>query len=307
MIGVGRLGGGAVGSLLLVLSASASSLHAQTTRALIVSGVSGEPRLAQQFERDAAAIRNAITNRFGGSAVVLTESSTPRSDKPGITQALKALSTSAKPGEQVLIVLIGHGSAQGGDAKFNIPGPDITAAELNSALSGLKGRSLAVVVATSSSGAFIAPLSESARWVITATKSGAQNEEVVFAGHFAKALGEDVADVNKDGSVSLPEAFEYSKREVARFYQQANRIATEQPTLSGAGPDAFVLRAASAKAADPAVAKLYAEREAINKELAVLRARKTEMQAAAYEAELEKLLLQLATKNRQIRAAEGGT
>ena len=111
--------------------------------------------------------------------------------------------------------------------------------------------------------------------------------------------------INKDGSVSLPEAFEYSKREVARFYQQANRIATEQPTLTGAGPDAFVLRAASAKAADPAVAKLYAEREEINKQLTALRARKNEMQAAAYETELEKLLLQLAGKNRQIRAAEG--
>jgi hypothetical protein len=293
----------AVGAMTLCVFAA--PVGAQTTRALIVSGVSGEPRLAQQFERDALALRNAITNRFNGSAVVLTESSTPKSDRASILSALQALGTSTKPGEQVLIVLIGHGSAQGGDAKFNIPGPDITAAELNAALAGLKGRSVALVVATSSSGAFIKPLSENARWVITATKSGAQNEEVVFAGHFAKALSEDVADINKDGSVSLPEVFEYSKREVARFYQQTNRIATEQPTLTGAGPDAFVLRAASAKAADPAVAKLYAEREEINKQVTALRARKSEMQAAAYEAELERLLVQLASKNRQIRAAEG--
>jgi hypothetical protein len=279
--------------------------QAQTTRALIVSGVSGEPRLAQQFERDAAAIRNAVVNRFGGSAVVLGEHTTPKSDKASITQAIQTLASSTKPGEQVLVVLLGHASAHGGDIRFNIPGPDITAAELNTALAGLKGRSVAIVVGTSSSGAFIKPLEESARWVLTATKSGAQNEEVVFAGHFARALNEDVADINKDGSVSLPEVFEYTKREVARFYQQNNRIATEQPTLSGASPDAFVLRAASAKAADPTVAKLYAEREALDKQLAALRARKAEMQAAAYEAELEKLLLQLAAKNRQIRAAEG--
>jgi hypothetical protein len=302
---LGRWGSGAAWGCLLLLSLLfAFPINAQTTRALIVSGVSGEPRLAQQFQRDATVLRDALTKRFGANTVVLTESSAPRSDKAGITAALQTLASSTKPGEQVLLVLIGHASAQGGEARFNIPGPDITAAELAIALEPLKGRNVAVVVGTSSSGAFLAPLQSAARWVVTATKSGAQNEEVVFAGHFAKALSEDVADINKDGGVSLSEAFEYTKQEVARFYQQNKRIATEQATLTGTGPEGFILRAASSKASDPAVAKLYAEREAIDKQLTALRARKSEMQAAAYESELEKLLVQLALKDRQIRAAE---
>lgn len=283
---------------------AAGPLAAQTTRALIISGVSGEPRLAQQFQRDANTLRDALTKRFGASAVVLTESSAPKSDKASITSALQTLAAASKAGEQVLVVLIGHASTQGGDARFNIPGPDITAPELASALNGLKGRSVAVVIATSSSGAFAAPLQSAARWIVTATKSGGQNEEVVFPAHFAKALSEDVADLNKDGAVSLAEAFEYTKTEVARFYKQNNRIATEQAVMNGTGPDAFVLRAASSKAADPAVAKLYAEREAIDKQLGALRARKAEMQPAAYDTALEKLLVQLALKDRQIRAAE---
>ena len=164
-------------------------------------------------------------------------------------------------------------------------------------------RKVAVVVATSSSGAFIKRLESAGRVIVTATKSGSQNEEVVFAGHFAKALSDDVADINKDGAVSLAEAFEYSKAEVARFYQQNNRIATESAVLTGS-PDGFVLRRPHAKAAEPAVQKLYAERTGAEQKIAALRAKKGSMQAEVYEAELEKLLLQLATIERQIRAAE---
>ena len=280
-----------------------SAANGQSTRALIISGVSGEPRLAQQFERDVTSMRNALNARFGANAVMLTESSTPKSDKAGITHALQTLASSSQPGDQVLVVLVGHGSAQGGEVRFNIPGPDMTASELATALNALDKRNVAVVVATSSSGAFIKPLASAGRTVITATKSGGQNEEVVFATHFAKALSDDVADINKDGAVSLAEAFEYSKTEVARFYQQNNRIATESAVLTGTA-DGFVLRKPGAKAADPAVQKLYAERTGVEQKIAAHRAKKSSMQAEQYEAELEKLLLQLATIQRQIRAAE---
>lgn len=281
-----------------------SSVVGQSTHALIVGGVSGEPRIAQQIERDVAVMRDALTKRFNASAVVLTEKSAPRSDKTAITQALQKLATETKAGDQVLIVLVGHGSAQGGEVRFNIPGADITADELSRALQQLQGREVAVVVATSSSGAFIAPLTADGRVVLTATKSGAQNEEVIFAQHFAKALGEDVADINKDGGVSITETYEYTKREVARFYQQQNRIATEAATLNGTNADQFVLRASSSKASDPALRALYAERESIQKKIAQLKERKAGMSAEAYEAELEKLLIELATKDRAIRAAE---
>src|SRR5690606_11346794 len=139
-----RLGRGILGLVLgLVIGLLfAGSLNAQTTRALIVAGVSGEPRLAAQFERDGVAIRGAVVKRFAGEAVLLTEKSAPKSDKAAILAALEKLRGSAA-GDQILLVLIGHGSAQGGDARFNIPGPDITAAELARALDALKGKNVA--------------------------------------------------------------------------------------------------------------------------------------------------------------------
>ncbi len=284
--------------------AGASSAFAQSTHALIVSGVSGEARLAQQFERDVGVMREALSKRFGASVSVLTEKSSPRSDKGAIIQALQKLARASKAGDQVLVVLVGHGSAQGGEARFNVPGPDITAFELAQALEPLAKRDVAVVVATSSSGAFITPLNGAGRVIITATKSGGQNEEVVFASHFAKALSEDVADVNKDGAVSLAEAFDYSKREVARFYQQNNRMATEQATVTGAGAEAFLLRSPSSKASDPVVQRLYAERALLQQRIVAHKEKKGSMRVEAYETELEKLLFQLAVVERQIRDAE---
>lgn len=306
-IGYGLRAWARIFGLVLVLGigiGGASSAFGQSTHALIVSGVSGEPRLAVQFERDVVVMRDALSKRFGASVTVLTEKSAPRSDKAAVMQALQKLASGSKAGDQVLVVMVGHGSAQGGDARFNIPGPDITATEIARGLNALAKRNVAIVVATSSSGAFISPLSGSGRVVVTATKSGGQNEEVVFGSHFAKALSEDVADANKDGAVSLAEAFDYSKREVARFYQQNNRIATEAAVLNGTGAEAFVLRSPRAQAADPAVQKLYAERASIEQRISAHKAKKSSMNAEAYETELERLLLQLAQLERQIRAAE---
>ena len=290
-----------------ILSLGATSVaHAQNTHALVVSGVSGDPRIAQQFTRDVGIIRDALTKRFGATAGVLTETSTPRSEKAAIIDAVNKIVAASKAGDQVLIVLIGHGSTTNGEPRFNIPGPDITADELSRALQPLQGREVAIVVGTSSSGAFLTPLSGAGRVVVTATKTGAQSEEVVFPQHFAKALGEDVADINKDGGVSLHEAVEYTKREVQRFYQQQNRIATESATVNGTNADRFVLRAGGSKAAnDPAIAKLYAQRDTLNQRIAQLRERKASMQADTYETELGALLVQLAQVDRAIRAAEG--
>jgi hypothetical protein len=293
-----------LGIVLALVLGVGSTARAQNTRALIVSGVSGEPRLAQQFERDVASMREALAKRFGAAVTVLTEKSSPRADKAGITQALQQLAAASRAGDQLLIVLVGHGSAQGGEARFNIPGPDMTADEIGRALESFADRQVAVVVATSSSGAFISPLNGAGRVIVTATKSGGQNEEVVFPAHFAKALSEDVADVNKDGAVTLAEAFEYTKREVARFYQQNNRIATEQATLSGSGAESFVLRAPRSKAADPRLQRLYAERALVEQRITAHKAKKNSMRVDIYEVELEKMLLQLAQVERLIRAAE---
>ena len=287
-----------------LLLAGAPALQAQTTHALIITGVPGEPRLAQQFQRDATTMGSALTQRFNAKVTVLSAASSPRSDKTGIMNALQGLAGTTEAGDRVLVILMGHGSVQDGHARFNIPGPDVTAEELAGMLAPLQGRSVAVVLATSASGGFINALKADHRVVVTATRSAAENEEVVFAQFFAKALSEDVADINKDNALSIAEATEYARREVERFYQQHKRLATEHATVTGAGADAFLLTTSARAVANPALQALYNDRAGIEQRIAALRERKSSMTTTAYEAELERFLLELARKNQQIRAAE---
>lgn len=282
---------------LVLLLCCAAHAQAQTTRALIVTGVGGEPRLSRQFVRDGEAVRSALVQRFSASASLLTESSTPRSDKAALNSALRRLADETKPGDNALVVLIGHGSAQGDVARFNIPGPDVTAAELSVMLEPLLAHPTTIVLATSASGAFLPALKAARRAVITATRSAAENEEVAFARFFAEALAKDVADADKDGGVSMAEAFEHAKAEVARFYKQQNRLATEHALLSDTtAARGFVLRSGGAVAAN-------AELAALQRQIEALKARKAGMSESAYEAELEKLMLELARKTRELRAS----
>jgi hypothetical protein len=305
---------------LLFLLFFSTAAHAQNTYALIITGLAGEPRIESEMQRDATALRDAITKRFGGTARVLTSTSSPRSDRAGLQQAFAALAKATAPGDRVLVVLIGHASAEGGEARFNVAGPDVTASELAGMLPAMHDRNVAVVVATTSSGAFVEAMSATGRVVITATRAGRENEEVAFTRYFARALSEDVADSNKDGGISLAEAFNYARSEVARYYEQNKRLATEHALLDdngdgkgslnldgadGTRAKLFVLRAGGAVIASDTVRALQARRAALETQIAALRERKASMAEATYNTQLEALLVQLARVNQAMRAAEG--
>ena len=65
--------------------------------------------------------------------------------------------------------------------------------------------------------------------------------------------------------------------------------------------------AAGAGPASGQLAGLYKERNALDAQIQALKARKASMAADAYEAELERLLLALAQKSREIRDLEKGS
>src|SRR5688500_386719 len=131
-------GAGMIRLAFMLLACAAGTASAQTTHALIVSGVAGDPRLATQFQQDATAMRDALVHRFVAQATLLSESSKPKSDQSAIRAALTRLQTESKDGDQIVIVFIGHGSTQGGNARINLPGPDLSAPDLARLLDPLK-------------------------------------------------------------------------------------------------------------------------------------------------------------------------
>ncbi len=310
---LGRLG---VLSALLVLSPLRGA--AQETHVLIVSGIGGEPQYTTAFHEwggklHAAALANGIpaanvtwlaedpakdAQRIGG-----------RSTKEAVSAALSALASKASPNDQALIVLIGHGSHTGSESRLNLPGPDITADEFAAALNDVKAARIGIVVAASASGEWGKALAAPNRAIATATRSGMERNESVFGRFFADAYAGDGADTDKNGRVSLAEAFTYAQREVERFYQSDNRLMTEHAAITGEELAAalYMGNAAGARAdASPELRALYARRTELEAQVAALRGRRDSMEQAAYEAELERLLVELATVGRRIRELEGG-
>jgi hypothetical protein len=210
--------------------------------------------------------------------------------------------------------LIGHGSWDGLEYKFNIPGPDITGTELAALLDHLPGQRQLVVNTTSSSGGSIEVLRRPTRVVIAATKSGSEKNATVFARYWAEALREPAADTDKNEAVSALEAFNYAERKTTEFYDTQKRLATEHAVLEDtgkgggerkpsaengegklAGSFAIVRLGANAAAArDPNKRPLLERKEQLEQAIDKLKYEKAAMPAEEYKRQLTQLLLELA-------------
>jgi len=287
---------------------------AQRTHVLVVSGLSGDPAFKRSFQQVASTVKEAARVRWSvpdSSLVVLTEDSLPnalsrgRSTRDAVARAFTMLSTRVQPGDVLLVLLLGHGSGEGPGSKVNLPGPDATAADYATWIAGFSRQSVVFVNAATGSGDFVPVLQGPGRVVVTATRSAVEKNESVFAGFFAKALASDESDGDKDGRVSVLEAFAYATREVGKVYESSGRMQTEHARLSDSTRATMVSFGRTVVSSDPRVTALIAERQALESEVVVLRAKKASMDATAYDRELERLLIAIAEKTQAIRAAGG--
>lgn len=304
----------------LVLACAASTAVAQTDL-VIVSGLGGQPKYVREFAEIGTTLAEAASTRAGlpDSAIVwLAEPGAPPSKwlrgvstRANVESTLQRLAARGGSG-QLVLVLVGHGAGEGAETRISLPGPDATAADFATLLARFGTRRVAFVNLTSASGDMLRMLAAPERVVLTATKSAFERNESQFARYFADAFAKDVADADKDHRVSLLEAFRYADAETQRFYENAGRLATEHAQLEDVGQLAarFFLTAGdtmSARAnADPRLRALYAERAALDDQLAALKRRKADMPPDAYDRELERLLVDLATKSEEIRKLEKG-
>ena len=218
----------------------------------------------------------------------------------------------------LLIVLLGHGTFDGDAAKFNLVGPDLTAADWAGLLNGLPGR-LVVVNTTEASFPFLERLSGPNRVVITATDSAAQKYATVFPEYFAKAMREASTDLDKNGRTSIFEVFAAASLAVKQHYEQRGQLTTERAIIDdngdgvgreaeAPGPDGALARTLyldaelPAAADNPELAALIRRRRELEAEAEALKLKKGTMPQPAWEAEYEKLMLELARVSRDIKA-----
>ena len=295
--------------------------------ALVVSGAAGGAEYAETYTAWRQALVDTLRDRPGfrdDHLIVLAETPGPgigRASREGVQAAVEALRPRMAADSLLLVVLIGHGTDDGIDARFNLVGPDLSAADWRGLLDTLPGRSV-FVNTTASSLPFVRRLARDGRVVIAATASPAQRYDTVFPRFFVAAVGDTAADADKDGRVSVWEAFVSASARVRRWYQQEGRLATERAVLddsgAGIGADAdrpgddgqlaaslyFGAGVVRPPAADnPALGPLVARRDALEAEVAALRERKDMLPEAEYARELERLLVELARVSRELRRA----
>jgi hypothetical protein len=296
-----------------LIVAGAGSAVAQQTHLLVITGVPGDEEHAKQFDKWATTFIDAAKKKDAVADANITYLADKRATRDAVQKAFADLAGRAKPNEGVVVLLIGHGSFNGTTAAFNQPGPDLTVPEWAALLGKLSAQRVAFVNTTSSSGAFLPGVAAPGRVVVTATKTGGERNETQFPEHFVAAFTDSAADRDRNGHVSIGEAFEYAKAKVVQAFQQKGLLLTEHATMDeGAGPDSRLAatiflgtgRAEDTLAADtsdPAMRKLVDERQAIDQQIAGLKLKKGAMAGAQYDAQLEQLLTDLALKTKAIR------
>jgi hypothetical protein len=290
----------------LVIGAVFTAPCLAATYSLIVSGLGGEPEYEKRFIEQADKLAGAA-RQLTGSDSGTTVLSGAKADRESVRRALREIAAKAAPDDQVIITLIGHGSFDGDLYRFNLPGPDLTSAELATLFDAIPARQQLIVNATSASGAVLEGWKREQRIVITATKSGGEKTATRFAEHWATSLTTLDADTNKDDIITVTEAYDYATRKVAESFKSDALLATEHSRLEGTQPTRFQvarLGTAARVTTDPAVNAMYSERVRIERELDGVRERKASLTTDAYYDELEGVLVKLALLQRQIDSAQ---
>jgi hypothetical protein len=290
--------------------------------AVIVSGASGGEKYAAQQQKWRTDLSAALRNTFvfsEANVVTLAEegANASKATAENVRKLLGDLRRRLTRDDLLLVIMIGHGTFDGESAKFNLVGPDLTAAEWKGLLDGIPGR-LVVVNTTESSYPFLEELSNRGRVIVTATDSVAQRFATVFPEHFVRALSDFSSDFDKNGRVSVWEAFAAASTAVKHYYEQRGQLSTERPVLDdngdkvgreaqAPGPDGTLARTTYLDAepgtitADVALAGLQRRLSALQTQLEELKGQKDTLPPEEYEQQLERVLVELSRVARQIR------
>lgn len=315
-------------------------------RMCVVLGAPGEESYAEPFRKAGSRWRDAATD-FEFQMIDGTIDADPEST-PSHREAIldwiaypqrTPLPLASKPADEALepteiavqpdgeseqqqehwLVFIGHGTHDAKTTRFNLHGKDLTADELGVELRGKPGKWV-IIVCASSSAPFLAAVAGPDRVVITATKSGSEENYSRFGEFLSQSLGDHQSDLDHDRELSVLELFLAASRRVEKYYADGGWLATEQALIDDNGdgrgtPAAFYrgVRAVKAPAEGTEVDGLLARRlvlsphgrrqslgnekgiEEIERAIDSLRRGKDDWDSDVYYGELEKLLLQLAS------------
>jgi hypothetical protein len=284
---------------------------------ILVVGAAGESEFADNFRQQSDQWEKACRRAGACFTSIGLSSSNQTTDLELLKQQLALAHTNSFM--PLWIVLIGHGTFDGQEARFNLRGPDLSATQLAECLKPFH-RPVIVINTASSSAPFLNKLSGTNRVVITATRSGTEQNFTRLGQYLAQTIADPKSDLDGDGQTSLLEAFLSAAAQVAEFYKTEGRLATEHALLDdngdslGTPSDWFrgVRAVKKTNQGSPDGARAHqihlllsplelilpletrSQRDALELALLALREKKQAMGEEEYYRKLEALLLQLA-------------
>jgi hypothetical protein len=299
--------------------------------AILISGASGDQELQKTYLKEISDLHSVLVDflKFPRSQIsVLFDdpSKNPeliqrKATREELQTLCKELSTQVQPNDLMLVFIEGHGNYDGQAYKLNLVGPDPTGEELALMLYSIPAQRFIVINTTNCSGGSIPALSKKGKIVVTSTKSGTEKNQPHAAQFFIDAFKNNAADSDKNGRVSMMEAFSYARQKVEEYYQNEGSMQTEHAVLEDNGDgqaqslltpengEGLLARTvfldsgvSDAKRAGwtPEQQKLAREAQEIEGQIEVLKYAKGEMPEADYERMLEELLLKLAQINAKL-------
>jgi hypothetical protein len=283
-----------------------------------VAGLGGEPDYEQRFTALAADL-DRITKAGGATAHVVTLSG-PEATRDHLQQTLVDIAGAAHADDVLVITLVGHGSFDGSQYKFNLPGPDVSAEQLAGWCDHIAATRQLIINTTSASGGSVKALQRHDRVVIAATKTGTEKNATVFARYWVEALQDPGADIDKNQIITGLEAFQYATRKTAAFYETEKRLATEHAVFEEGGSAAPVrdgaadadpgrmlasfalvrLAGNSQASTDPAKLALLKQKEQLEQRIDLLKYQRAAMSPEDYRAQLSQTLVALAKVQQEL-------
>ncbi len=283
-----------------------------------VAGLGGEPDYEQRFAALAADL-DRIAKAGGATAHVVTLSG-PQATRDHLQQALLDIAGAAQADDVLVITLVGHGSFDGTQYKFNLPGPDLSAEQLAAWCDRIAASRQLIINTTSASGGSVKALQRHDRVVIAATKAGTEKNATVFARYWVEALQDPGADTDKNQIITGLEAFQYATRKTAAFYETEKRLATEHAVFEEGGKSAPVrdgaadadagrmlasfalvrLGAGSQAATDPVKVALLKQKEQLEQKIDLLKYQRAAMSPEEYRSLLSQTLVALAKVQQEL-------
>ena len=289
----------AVAGLLCAAQAQAA------TQVLVIAGLGGEAQYEERFTQWSQTMAGAAVTATGNKDSVVRLAG-EGATREAITRELTRIARAVGPGDQFMLLVVGHGSFDGNDYRLNLPGPDMTGTELLTLIDRIPaGVPQLIVNGTSTSGAIADKWARANRVVITATRSGGERNAARFGGFWAEAMTNEAADRDKDGAVTAQEAYDYAVRRVADSFKADAALLTEHAKLTGSDPGRFVvarLGAAALFASDAELIALRRQQNGIEGRLAELKPLKADLPREEYYNRIEPVLLELAKLGEKVDA-----